>query len=275
MKLLRYITFIFLLTTIISLTGNAQYMRNLTVGIKSGANFTIVNPTLRYSVFENSESANSDIFEKEYELFYENFAMNYAFILDYSISDNLELTFHPGFFNYNYKYNNEYDWTGSQEYSVIYDFKHSIRYVDLPLGLKYNLKGDKFKPFIHAGIYYGLRENSTKYITRTENSSLGEFEFEKETFGADSSIIMSNVGVFAGLGIAYSFKHSKIGIEANFRHGLNTITRKDYRYNNNTLTGKYYDIPDDMKLVNISIGIFYSVSLKCIVKYPLPQYRNY
>ncbi len=250
-------------------------MQNLTIGLKSGVNFTIVNPTVRYSVFENSESSGSPIFEKEYEPFIKNLGFQYAFLTYYSLNENFEITFQPGFYNYNYKYMNEYSWTGSQAYSVIYDFKHNIRYIDLPLGLKYNLKKKKLNPYLHAGLYYGLRENSTKYITKTENSTLGEYEFEREALGADSTIITSNIGVFAGLGLEYKFKRSKIGIELNYRYGFNTVTRKDYRYKQNTMIGKYYDVPDDIKLMNASIGILYTVSLKCIKKYPLPIYRNY
>lgn len=279
MRLLKFlILFLILQTAILSLIPsamNAQHMRNMTLGIGTDAGFTIIHPIERYSVFVSNEASDSEIFDKNYEPFFKNFGMQYSFIIYYALSDKLELSFQPGLLNYNYKYYNTYDFTGSQSYSLRYDIKHNIRFVDLPLGLKYNFKGDKFTPYIHAGIYYGLRENSTKYITKTETGTFGEFEFEKESLGADSTVIVSNIGSFAGFGLSYNFKYSKIALEANFRYGFHNITDKNFRNNNNTLTGKYYDVPDDMRIMNISIGIRYTVSLKCVKKYPLPQYRDY
>ncbi len=275
MSLLKQITLIFLFSALISFAANSQIMRNFTIGIKSGTNFTIVNTSVKHSIFENSESANSSIFEKEYGSFIKNVGSQYAFLVYYTFNNNIEFTFQPGLFNYNYKYKNEYNWTGTQDYSVIYNFKHNIRYIDLPLGIKYNLNWKKYNPYFHAGFYYGLKENSTKYITKTESSSLGEYKFEKEALGADKTVITSNIGIFAGGGVEYKFEHSKIGIEVNFRYGFNTVTKKDFRYKSNTMAGKYYDVPDDVRLLNISIGILYAISLKCVKKYPLPQYRNY
>jgi hypothetical protein len=275
MNYLKRILWIALFTCMFSYLGNAQAMRNVTLGLKTGAGFTLAVPSERFSLFENFESVGTDIYDKNYEAVFKNIGLKYTLMISYDLSENFQLTFEPGFMNYNYKYYNEYDWTGSQEYSVRYDFKHSIRYIDLPLGVKYLFSGEKITPFIHVGVFYGLRENSTKYVATTETGSFGEFEFEKEALGTDSAVIMSMPGAFGGLGLTYNFKHSKIGVEAGFRYGFNTVTNKSYRYESNTLSGKYYDIPDDIRLMNMSISVFYSVSLKCVKKYPLPQYRDF
>ncbi|MEA2041254.1 MAG: outer membrane beta-barrel protein [Bacteroidota bacterium] len=255
---------------------NAQFTRQLSFGLKGGINFTFPNTGTEYSVFESSQIGpdQPDPFLKEYEPFTQNMASQFAFISSYAFSDKLSISFQPALFHYNFKYMSQYSWTGSQDYRLQFDFKQNLQYIELPLLLKFDLSDKKLQPYLQLGVHYSLLNKSTKYTTRTEENIYGEFIHDPLSAGTDSSYITSNIGAIGGLGLSYKFKRSKLGIETNFRYGFHNITRKDYRYRDNEITGQFYDAPDDMKLMNLSVNIVYTVSLRCLKSDPLPSYEN-
>ncbi len=263
---------IFIGILISSNVKSQKFARKLSIGVKAGVNFTIAKSIESYSVFSNSTSGIA--YMKDYEPINKNLGTQFGFIVHYSLTDKLYLSFQASLFNYNFEYFNEYEWSGTQNYRLHLYFRQNLEYIELPLYVKWEIGKRKIQPYIQGGFYYSLLLKSTKYVERTESSIFGDFEYETESLGSDNSYITSNIGTVAGIGVSYSFKRSKIGLEANFRYGFHNLTRKENRAQNNTLTGKSYDIPDDIKLMNLSINIVYSIALKCIEKDPLPRFEN-
>ncbi len=259
----------------IAISTNAQFLTKVSIGIKAGTNFTIVNPVNKFSVIEGFLSETNS-YDKEYRKSYNNYGSQFAFLFFYSLSDNMYLSFQPSVFNNRFKYKNVYNWTGSQyNLELTYDFEQSLQYLELPLLFKYEFGSSKLQPYIQLGGYYSLLLNSTKYISKKETGDFGTFESSIENIGSNENYIKSHIGLMAGLGITYKFKRTKIGLESNFRYGFNNITNTKNRYNNNQITGKSYDAPDDIKLMDFSISLVYIVSLKCIKKTIPPKHREY
>ncbi len=273
MKLKKQTLLIIVIGILISSGVKSQkFARKLSIGVKAGINFTIANSIESFSVLGNSTS--NDEYIKDYEPLNKNLGTQFGLVIHYSLSERLYLSFQPLLFNYNFEYVNEYAWSGNQYYRLHLYFRQNLEYVELPLYVKWEIGKRRIQPYIQGGFYYSLLHKATKYVERTESSIFGDFEYENESLGSDNSYLMSNIGAIAGLGVTYSFKRSKIGLETNFRYGFNNLARKETRAQNNTLTGKSYDIPDDIKLMNLSINIVYSIALKCIEKDPLPRFEN-
>ena len=249
--------------------SNAQFLTKISVGVKGGVNFTIPSVITSFSTFENLDT------EKTYGEFYNNFGSQFAFIVNYSLSEKMSLDFCPGIFTNSYKYENMYTWSGSDNLTTTYNFEHSLQYIDLPLSLKFDFRTKKLQPYIKLGFYYGLLLNSTSYITRNETGDFGTFDYEKEQLGNNNYYINSKIGASGGLGLSYRFVRSKIGLETGFRYGFNNITDSKNRYSNSQITGKYYDIPDDLKFMNLSVSLTYSISLKCVKQTIPPRHREF
>ena len=269
------ISLITIILLFIAIGAEAQFLTKVSIGLKSGINFTIPNASTQFSVFENV-NAGENAFDKNYNPFYQNLGTQYAFLFYYAISKKSYISFQPSIYNYSFKYENIYNWTGNDNtLNLTNNFKHNLQYLDLPLLFKYEFTDKKFQPYAQGGLYYGLLLNSTSYITKTETGDFGTFEYEKEALGSNKNFITSNIGILAGLAITYHFKRSKFGIETNFRYGFHNITDTQNRYSNSQITGKYYDIQDDLKLMNLSLSLVYSVSLQCLKKTIPPSHREF
>lgn len=250
----------------------SQFISKLSFGMKGGVNFSIPQVKQAYNAFASIEP---DSYNAEQKKITKNVGSQYAFIAAYNFSDRFSLHFQPAWSNYNIKYTNSYTWEGeNQNYGSENNFTQKLQYIELPLRLQYQFRKKNWKPYGYIGTAYGLRETATKYISRTEETAYGTFEHNTTALGNDSTYISSKVSAYAGLGLAYQFKRSSLGIETGFTYGFNNITRRDYRYNSTELSGDFYDIPDDIKLHLWSINIVYQVSLRCAKPVPLPSYEN-
>ncbi len=253
---------------------NAQFLTKISIGLKAGTNFTIVNPINKYSVFDDI-ILGSNSFEKEYKQLFSNYGSQFSFLVYYTLSDKFYLSFQPAINNHIFKYENQYNWQNSSSSQILnYAFEQNLQYVDLPLIVKYEFSKRKLQPFAQIGTYYGVLLNSTKNINKTITNDFGSFEYNKEALGSNTNYLRSNIGLIGGFGLTYKFSRSKLGLETNFRYGLHIITDKHNRFLNSQITGKYYDVPDDIKMMNATVSLVYIVSLKCLKQTVPPSHRE-
>ncbi len=271
MKLV-YLLSLFLFFLLPNQTAHAQFASKLTIGIKGGINYTLATPTKRFDVLT---STNSD-YKKDYLLFDKNMASQYAFLWFYSFNKSLSIGSQVQISTYRYLFENTYNWSDVSNYSVTYTFDQRHQYLQFPLLFKYTILHKRIRPYIQIGGFYGLRYSSfvTAETIETETGFETTSEPTSKLFSNNEQFLYSNVGATSGIGIVYTFKRSRIGIESNFFYGLKNIADKQNRMNDQQLSGEFYSITDNLLLMHGSISLVYSVSLKCLRRYIPPRYRR-
>src|SRR5690606_13981981 len=107
------------------------------------------------------------------------------------------LSVQPTYQHSRFMYTNAYEWTSSQSesYRVELNFEQEqkIDHAIIPLVVKYDITGNKMRPYVQVGIYTAMRINASKEVTvkGIDFAAGGENEFSSE------SIIVGAKDLFA------------------------------------------------------------------------------
>lgn len=258
-----------------ALNTNAQFLSKLSFGFKGGINFSFPLAKENFSVFTDAASPAGQV--KEYENLFKNMASHYHFLMYYRMGDLSYIGILPGWYNYNYKYQTKYDWTGAESFTTRFEYKQHNAYLDIPFVFKQKIKRGSFQPYIQLGAYYSLLVDSKKSINTFETESAfntSEYELPEETVPTDINFLKSHAGVIGGIGFGYQIKRITIALESDFRYNFHNIADTHNRIKNYRTLGKYYDINDDLNLMNWSISLAFIVDLKCVPEKIPARYDN-
>ncbi len=236
----------------------------LSLGIMGGANFSMVIPLSRSSIFSGQTP---DDFKKDYNFFIENLGMQMGFIMMYDINKIIKLSIQPSSNDYSYKYSNAYQWTGNT--NLLYETQNTqkLRFFEVPIIVGFYMSYKTWQPYFQGGIYYGRLINGVTDISVVETSSnlAGSSQSLSYSTSANSTDLYqkNHYGILAGAGISYLFGRSKIGIEANYRLLLTNLNTIETQYMNNQVVSGNYDVPDKFKFSNLAFSINILVPLMC------------
>lgn len=178
-------------------------------GFGLGVNFSIINEVNSYVLFEDITGAE---YETSYAPLFSNIGNQYFFHGEVLFS-NLVLALKPG--TYSYKFTKTEEIVFSTE-TVERESAYLLRYINVPLELKYMVGSGNFKPFIGGNISYG-------YLLQQGGD--GNHSFIRSKFTA---------------GPVFGTYHSVGDFELNFTfgydYGLHIITNKADRYNTGAST---------------------------------------
>jgi hypothetical protein len=241
----------------------------LLVGLKLGANFTMVDPGHRYKVLEPAAKTGNDKYQKDYDFSFTHSRGSQAgVIIEYALSKNLSVTIQPTVTSLKFQYKNRFtreELMGSGEIEVTtldYTHRQKLSYLEIPLLLKYRFVKPKFKPYIQVGAYYSILQSGTKTLDAV---SLPDEEYEAKAIVDIKKLFTgSNFGIRIGAGIGYEIGGFHLQIEANYKHGFNNIIDEAGRFENKELMFAYYDVFDDIELRNwdISLKVLLPISFK-------------
>jgi hypothetical protein len=251
----------------------------LLLGFRLGPNFTTVHPGSRIRVFENDPAAGKVFYDKDYSFhFTRSRGLQWNVILEYALTRNFSLSLQPALSEMLFKYKNRYEWEGEGNITRIeakFNHHQRMNYVEIPLLLKYQFERSKLKPYIQMGGFFGILYLAHKSIESDITQTLTDSKKidEKETI-KDITIMKQiknyHVGFLlgGGIGIDTGIKGLRLGVEVNYKQGLNNIVDEAHRYDNHKLVYGYYDVFDDMKLrtVDLTIKVLLPISFKAFKK---------
>lgn len=229
------------------------------LGFKAGANTSKVNVTNRYSVISPTNYDLTSISKK-----YDNFGLigSQASLEVSFYFKGFLLSFQPTYQHTRFSYTTHYEWTSGTEVNhVVLDYyqEQKVDYAIFPLLVKYDIAGNKIRPYVQAGIYSAMRMNATKALSTSgiDYASGGENEFRTETIdvGVDDLFAKYHWGLLGGVGVNYNFKnHVRLNLDVMYKMGMSNITSTENRYGSDRLAG-VGDAMDDMTLDNISVSL--------------------
>lgn len=227
------------------------------LGLKAGTNFSEADVIKRYSVVTPTNT-----FPSATDKVYDNFSKAGA-------QATLEVTFTYKGFSFSvqptyrhsiFTYSNQFEWMStenSNDHLILkYDQQQNINYADIPFVVKYEIVGDKLRPYVQIGIAYSQLLDATKTvsITGTDYASGATNSFSNESVIVGAKDLFDNYwGILAGAGIYYNLGNIRLVLDASYHKGMSNIANVKNRFGNDRLSG-IGDAQDDLKLNNITLS---------------------
>lgn len=252
------------------------------VGLKGGLTFAQPIVFQKYNVLNPLDNTISQSGIKTYNPFFQNIGYQYAFTALYKINNSLDIRLEPAFTTYIYKYRSSYFWqsTGSNSERIDMYIKHqqSLKYIEIPVTLRYLYGSGDAKLFIQGGLFYSYLLNAIKSYKREEKytNTSGVSTLNSDIASGDASplYLKSRYGINAGIGIDYDLSSVHLTFDVNLNIGINSVTNQAARYSTQQFSGGLYDVQDDLRLIipSVNIGILFPLhksarsQVKCSVK---------
>jgi len=236
------------------------------LGIRGGTNLSQTTLIKSFSGL-NPINYSEENLEKEYENFVKP-AFHIGMDITFYHKGFSILTF-PTFFRNNIVYSSQLSWSGETErdqYETSYDVQQSITFLELPLAVKYDVIGDKIRPFVIAGAFYSIVFDANKEVQvfETDYASGEPVQFDRANIKLNNKEeIKNNWGVLGGVGVSFDFWNIRSIIDVQYRHSFHSIVNSETRFDENTFSS-FGEVQDDYSLQNYSASLSFVFPLRYI-----------
>jgi len=227
------------------------------LGFKAGVNLTEAIPEHRYTVLTPTNYS-AALADKTYDGF-KKLGSNATVEITFQYKD-FSFSTQPTYRQSKFTYSNEFRWTNANDVNGSleqrYDFEQKVNYADFPLIIRYDVAGNKLRPYVQIGIYYSLLIDATQTvrISGTDKASGGTNQFSNEPVIVGTKDLFANYwGLIGGAGLAYQLGNVRLVLDASYRKGMSNVANTKNRFSNDRLSG-IGDVQDDLKLNNIIIS---------------------
>ena len=195
--------------------------------------------------------------------YYTKIGANVGVVANYLITKNIRANLGINYKNQNFGIYEFFGYDGSgfevDDYQAI-DAQININLLGFQLGATKEFGRRKVVPFIGTGIFIDAYLSSSHLIERSYQNN--EASIANVTGPKVSSLALvkgNNSSIYSDIGLRYKIGlRGKLIFSIKTAVGINNQTYQNNRYNNPELVYKYYFIPDDYLLHNMSINIGYS-----------------
>lgn len=229
----------------------------LSIGVMAGANLTsgIAQNNRSFLHQTGNESSGG---QKQYTRQIGNFLGLKA---EYRLNKNILMNVGLRTNKMNFAYTVNYNWHDDKNNSIGLKNIHSnnLRYIEIPLHIKYELKG-KLRPFLQAGLFYGylqMAERSMEYTVTENIQGFYQANTYTTTIKTADQLLKYHTGYSLAAGFEFNIGSNLFICSANLQNGFNNIVSNQNIYTNKELMYHFYDIFDNIKISNLCIGITY------------------
>jgi hypothetical protein len=231
------------------------------IGLHGGVNFSQPLVTESYDIITliNGEALEDRVY---YPMF-QNFGHQVGFSFFLSLNDYLALGLIPEMAHYSYAYTSSLEFFNDQGglASEVENISNQrISYLNIPLEIQYTIRKATHSPFILGGASYGILRNAQLNVesNNTLHTSTGELEFSSATTdNYTTEFIRSKFNIFCGAGYSFDFTQFRVSLDITYWLGLHNLSNEANRFQNQTISGNTYNVPDDLTLnhlvANVSI----------------------
>jgi hypothetical protein len=171
-------------------------------------------------------------------------------------------SFQPTYQHTAFAYSNTYIWQGGtnagQLTQLNYEQMQKMDHLQLPVLIKYEIAGNRLRPYLQAGFYQGFLLGATKEVTISgiDNATGGQSQFKNESIivGAKDLFAKKDWGLIGGAGLYYTVGNVRLNLDIMYKSGMSNITSAKNRVANDQLSG-VADSMDDVVLDNVSVSL--------------------
>lgn len=220
------------------------------LGIRTGGNIAFTR-RVGDAISVISSLDNPNLGEEKYDI---GLGYYLGFYFRYRIFKNITIVFMPSLTNYVFGYQENYSLqrTGKNDRiatNFSYNYKQNISYIETPLSINYSIApNSKLSPFVSVGWFQSFLLSATK----TSNAT---FVTVSQSFPNRENFVNTNSGFMLGFGLTYELNKLAFNIDARYKYGLINLTNSSNRFANPEAALGFYDIPNDIKINNIELGI--------------------
>lgn len=234
------------------------------LGFKAGVNLSKASVDKSYSVISptNYEAETIGKKYKEFNLIGSQATLEVSFYFKRFL-----ISFQPTYQYSRFEYSNAFVWSAvnpetaaeTNRVELNYNQEQKLDHAILPLIIKYDIYGNRLRPYVQVGAYTAILLNATKVLTTSgiDNASGGQNEFEDEPInvGAKDLFAKSSWGLLGGVGLNYNLGNNvRLNLDILYKYGMSNIVSTENRYGSDRLSG-VGDAMDDLTLDNVSISI--------------------
>ena len=238
-------------------SGQNQFLdKQWWLGFKAGTNLSQADVMKRYTILTPTNYA-SDQTDKTYDAFNV-----------FGILTSVEASFYykgfsfslqPSYRSSYFTYSNQLRWfsttNSSESLTQTFNQEQKVEFAEIPFLIKYDVYGDRLRPFVQVGIYYSMLINAVKtvQVAGTDIASGGTNQLSSEpVIVGTKDLFANNWGLIGGVGVTYQTGNVRWILDATYRMGMSNIVDTKNRFANDRLSG-IGDAQDDLKLNNIVI----------------------
>lgn len=230
------------------------------LGLKGGANWSKVNVEKTYSAIAPTNYEFDNIAKK-----YKNFDLvgSQATLEVTFYFKGFSFSFQPTYQHTRFLYTNSYAWTSTTETTnhveLNFEQEQKVDHAIIPLVIKYDIIGNKIRPYVQIGVYTAMLINASKSVSvkGIDNAAGGVNEFTDESLilGAKDLFAKNHWGLLGGLGLNYNLGNNvRLNLDVMYRYGMSNIVSTKNRYDSDRLSG-VGDVLDDLTLDNMTVSI--------------------
>jgi outer membrane protein W len=229
------------------------------LGVKVGTNFVQIDPVKRYSAVSprNYPVAETD-------KVYDDFAQAGSQV-------TFEVTFYykgfsfslqPAYRHSRFTYTNNYEWTDPENENnrleLNYFQQHTVDHIETPFIIKYDIAGNRFRPYVQVGAFYSFLINANKSVNVSgidyASGGINQFVNEPVKVGAEDLFADTHWGLLGGIGANYNLGNFRLNLDIQYRMGMSLINSTVNRFGNDRLSG-IAEAMDDMKMNSLSVSV--------------------
>jgi hypothetical protein len=237
--------------------GNSFLNKQWWLGFKAGTNLTKAVLDQSYSVLV---PVNYEASPKKYQDF--NKAGSQAALEITFYMKGFSFSLQPTYFHSAFVYTNDFEWidpnNATNRLVLKYTQEQSMDRAEIPLIVKYDVAGNKLRPFVQGGVFYSMLINANKSIevkgTDYASGGVNEYSEEPVQVGAEDLFAKNYWGLQAGGGLNYNLGNVRLTFDATYRFGMSLANSTENRYKSDRLSG-IGDALDDIKLNNMVFSL--------------------
>ncbi len=229
------------------------------LGLKGGANLSKVSVDKVYSAVAPTNYDYSDIAKRytNFDLVGSQITLEATFYFK-----GFSLSVQPTYQHSRFIYTNSYSWSSDIEETnhveLNFEQEQKVDHAIIPLVIKYDITGNKLRPYVQIGVYTAMLINANKSVSITgiDHAAGGANEFKEESIiiGAKDLFAKNHWGIMGGAGLNYNLGNNvRLNLDILYRHGMSNIVSTDNRYGSDRLSG-VGDVMDDLSLDNLSFS---------------------
>jgi outer membrane protein W len=230
------------------------------LGLKGGANLSKVSVEKSYSAIAPTNYDYSDIAKQytNFDLIGSQVTLEATFYFK-----GFSFSFQPTYQHTRFVYTTSYAWTSTLEATnhveLNFEQEQKIDHAIVPLIVKYDITGNKIRPYVQVGVYAAVLLNATKTVSvkGIDNAAGGVNEFTDESIiiGAKVVFAHNHWGLMGGAGLNYNLGNNvRLNVDVIYRYGMSNIVSTQNRYGSDRLSG-IGDVMDDLTLDNLAISV--------------------
>ncbi|MBX2962794.1 MAG: outer membrane beta-barrel protein [Cyclobacteriaceae bacterium] len=229
------------------------------LGLKAGANLSSVTIDKRYSAISpvNYPTVNTDKVYDEFNAIGSQVTLEVSFYYK-----GFSFSFQPAYRHSVFTYTNSFEWSdpenANNQLTLTYASEQKVDHVETPLIFKYDIIGNKLRPYVQLGIFYSFLINANKSVevsgTDYASGGVNQFASDPVIIGAKDLFADNYWGLLGGVGANYNLGNVRLNLDIQYRKGMSLINATENRFGSDRLSG-IGEAMDDIRLNNISLSV--------------------